>query len=620
MYVEYLWRKTMSFYQEQNRQRNSRDRSKYYKIKKFFSFYKPYRLLLTLDVSCASLTALISLALPLCIRYITGEVLASGIGETMPLVFRTLGLMAVLIIIQTASGIFFDYKGHSMGAMMERDLREELFRHCQRLPVSFFDKEKTGVLMSRITSDLLNLSELYHHTPENLFIYLASYIGAFVILLRIDARLTLVVFASLPVLILYTVFFHGKLRRVYRESREKIANLNARLEDTLAGVRVVKSFTNEKLEDQKFRDANENFYRGRENIYRNEAYYYSVMEYFFIPLVLASVVAAGAILISRSSLSAPDLIVFLLYIGYLTGPIIRIAQVVGQVQDGIAGFGRFMEIMDLEAEIPPAGEEHRPYQIPAAGSEGKLVSGAKPAASLIKGRLEFVNASFRYGEELENVLENISLEIKPGETVALIGSSGAGKSTLCSLIPRFYELTAGKIFLDGKDIREMDLELLRKYIGMVAQDVYLFDGTVTENIRYGKPDAAAGDIIEAAKRANAHEFIMSLPKAYETEIGQRGIRLSGGQRQRLSIARVFLKDPPVLIFDEATSALDYESERLVHESLDNFMKARTTIIAAHRLSTVRKAGRIISITEKSVEELDTNQWLAENLSESLELG
>ena len=596
----------MSSYQEQNCPRDSQNRRRFYKLKKFISFYKPYRLLFTADVLCASVTTLATLALPLCIRYITTEVLSAGISDTLPLIYKTVFTMLGIILVQTGCGIFFDYKGHAMGAMMERDMRNELFNHCQRLPVHFFDREKTGALMSRITADLLNLAETCHHGPENLFIYLVSFIGAFVVLFRIDAKLTLVVFALMPLMVLYTVFFQGKLRRVYRESREKIGMLNAGLEDTLAGIRVVKSFTNENLEDRKFGKANEIFSSGRINIYRNEAYYYSVMDYFFTPLVTAGVIAVGAMMISRSFLSAPDLIVFLLYIGYLTTPLKRIAQMVGMFQDGIAGFNRFMEIMELEPEVFSP--------VPAARTQIHL--DRRPASSppVLRGRLEFVNVSFRYGEKLENVLENISLDIRPGESVALVGSSGAGKTTLCSLIPRFYETSAGKILLDGTDIREMDLKTLRQNIGVVAQDVYLFDGTVLENIRYGKPDAPEEEIVEAAKRANAHEFIKSLPKAYETEIGQRGIRLSGGQRQRLSIARVFLKNPLVLILDEATSALDYESEHLIHESLDTFMKERTTLIVAHRYSTVRKAKRIVSLTERGVTELDSDRWWADNIN------
>ena len=553
------------------------------KLKKFVSFYRPYRLLFIADISCASITALAALALPLCIRYITGEVLSAGIIDPLPLIFRTLFIMLGIIIVQTICAVFYDYKGHAMGAMIERDMRNELFNHCQRLPVHFFDREKTGSLMSRITNDLLNLAETCHHGPEFLFITLVSFIGAFIVLFRIDARLTLVIFALLPIMIFYTVFFMGRLRRAYRENREKIGELNANLEDTLSGIRVVKSFTNEELENRKFRTANEIFCRGRVNIYRNEAFYFTVMDDFLAPLVTTGAITAGGILISRSSLSAPDLIVFLLYIGYLTTPLTRVAQQIGMYQDGIAAFNRFMEIIDMKPEnVAPA-----------------------PALCEIQrcsGHVEFVDVSFRYGEELENVLENISLDIKSGESIALIGSSGAGKTTLCSLIPRFYELGSGKILLDGVDIQKMDLITLRRNIGLIAQDVYLFNGTVMENIAYGKPGAPEKEIINAAKMAKAHEFIMTLPKGYDTPIGQRGIRLSGGQRQRLSIARAFLKDPPVLILDEATSALDYENEQAIHDCIESFMKDRTVLIIAHRLSTVKKAGRVFSISDKAIEE------------------
>jgi len=557
--------------------------SKTAKLKKFLSFYRPYRLLLTADISCASITTLCTLALPLCIRYVTSEVLSVGIIDPLPLILRTLVIMLGIIIVQTICGVFYDYKGHAMGAMIERDMRNELFNHCQRLPVHFFDREKTGALMSRITNDLLNLAETCHHGPEFLLITLVSFIGAFTVLFRIDARLTLVIFALLPVMIVYTVFFMGKLRRAYRESREKIGELNANLEDTLSGIRVVKSFTNEDLEDRKFRKANETFCRGRINIYRNEAFYYTVMDEFLAPLVTAGAMTAGGMLISHSFLSAPDLIVFLLYIGYLTTPLTRVAQQIGMYQDGIAAFNRFMEILDM-----------KPEDIGNAPASGEI-----PRFS---GHVEFVDASFRYGEELENVLENVSLDIKSGESIALVGSSGAGKTTLCSLIPRFYEPGSGKITFDGMDIQKMDLITLRRNIGLIAQDVYLFNGTVAENIAYGKPGAPEEEIINAAKMAKAHEFIMELPKGYDTEIGQRGIRLSGGQRQRLSIARAFLKDPPVLILDEATSALDYENEKAIHDCIESFMKDRTVLIIAHRLSTVKKAKRVFSISGRGIEE------------------
>jgi len=552
------------------------------KLKKFISFYKPYRLLLAADIICASITVLASLALPLCIRYLTVIGPELEPTEASLLVFRTVLAMLALILVQVFCGIFYDYKGHAMGTMIERDMRNELFRHCQRLPVHFFDRQRTGSLMSRISGDLEDMAEFCHHGPENLFIFLSTFIGAFVILFRIDARLTLVTFAFLPLLIIYTVFFQGRLRKAYRENRENIAELNADLEDTLSGIRVVKSFTNEKMEDEKFRVANESFSKGRRNIYRNEAFYYSAMEYFFAPLVIAGAAAAGGILISRSVLSASDLIVFLLYIGYLTSPLTRIAQWVEQSQDAMAGFTRFMEIMAIEKE-------------PFSNSENASIQ-------RFHGHIEFINASFKYGETLENVFENITLDVPAGTSISLVGSSGVGKTTLCSLIPRFYELNSGKILIDGKDVREIDLETLRQNIGVVAQDVYLFNGTVIENIAYGKPAASHEEIIQAAKRAKAHDFIMELPDTYKTKIGQRGIRLSGGQRQRLSIARAFLKDPPVLILDEATSALDYTNENAIHESLDGFLKDRTVFIIAHRLSTVKKAGRIFRLSERGIEE------------------
>jgi ATP-binding cassette subfamily B protein len=571
--------KTMSLIQKQ-----TKNRSGFYKFKKFLSFYKPYRLLFFTDIFCASVTALTSLVLPLCIRYITSDVLVNENVDPFPSILKTFLLMLGIIIVQMICGIFYDYKGHAMGAMIERDMRNELFNHCQRLPVHFFDREKTGTIMSRITNDLLNLAETCHHGPEFMIISLASFIGSFIILFHIDARLTLVIFAILPILVIYTIFFHGRLRRAYRENREKIGALNASLEDTLSGIRVVKSFTNEGLEDRKFHTANKIFCNGRINIYRNEAFYYSVMQYFLVPLITASVVVVGGVLISRTFLTASDLIVFLLYVNYLTSPLTRVAQQVGMYQDGIAAFNRFMEIIDMKGE-----------DIGTASSSRKI--------QRFMGYVKFVNVNFRYGEELENVLENISLEIKPNESIALIGASGVGKSTLCSLIPRFYELSAGKILLDDIDIHEMDLETLRRNIGIVAQDVYLFNGTVMENISYGKANASEEEITNAAKMANAHEFIMALPNGYNTEIGQRGIRLSGGQRQRLSIARAILKDPPIIIFDEATSSLDYESEQAIHESIENFMKDKTVLIIAHRLSTIKKAKKVFSLSGRTIEEV-----------------
>ena len=556
------------------------------RIGKFVSFYKPYILLFVADITCAFAVSVISLILPLCVRYITQDALG---GVTQDFSRGALAMLA-LISVQTACALFYDYMGHNMGARMERDIRNELFAHYQKLPFNFFDKNKTGALMSRITHDLLNLAELYHHGPEDLMIYGLRFLGALIILMNINLRLALVVCAFLPVMAAYSLFFQGKMRAAYRNNRERLAELNAQLEDSIGGIRVVKSFANEEREWQKFAGVNEQFFRGRAFIYKREAFYFTGMEYFFAQLITVIVVAAGSRWISRESLDVADLITFLLYVGYLTAPISRIAFVVQQYQDGFAGFNRFMEIMETA---------------PETGYGNGLTNGE----AVIQGHVQFVNVSFKYDEGRENVLENISLDIKPGESVAIVGRSGVGKTSLCALIPRFYEVSAGTILMDGVDVRSFDLQTLRRHIGVVQQEVYLFAGTVFDNILYGKPDAEEAEVIAAAKKANAHDFIMSLPNGYNSNIGQRGVKLSGGQRQRLSIARVFLKNPPILIFDEATSALDNESERIVHEALIDLAKNRATFIIVHRLSTVRNAGRIIVLTEQGIGEQGTHAEL-----------
>ncbi|MDR1400315.1 MAG: ABC transporter ATP-binding protein/permease [Treponema sp.] len=557
------------------------------RIEKFVSFYKPYALLFIADITCALVVSVISLMLPLCVRYITHDALD---GVTPDFSRGALAMLA-LISVQTACALFYDYMGHNMGAMMERDMRNELFAHCQKLPFSFFDKNKTGALMSRITHDLLNLAELYHHGPEDLMIYGLRFIGALIILMNINLQLALVVCAFLPVMAAYSLLFQGKMRAAYRNNRERLAELNAQLEDSIGGIRVVKSFANEERERQKFAGVNEQFFRGRAFIYKREAFYFTGMEYFFAQLITAAVVGAGSLWISRASLGVSDLITFLLYVGYLTAPISRIAFVVQQYQDGFTGFNRFMEIMETA---------------PETGYGTKCLTNSEV---VVQGHVQFVNVSFKYDEGRENVLENISLDIKAGESVAIVGHSGVGKTSLCALIPHFYEVTAGMILVDGVDIRRFGLQTLRRHIGVVQQDVYLFAGTVFDNIRYGKPDADDAEVIMAAKKANAHDFIMALPNGYNSDIGQRGVKLSGGQRQRLSIARVFLKDPPILIFDEATSALDNESEHIVHEALTDLAKNRTTFIIAHRLSTVRNAGRIIVLTKQGIGEQGTHAEL-----------
>jgi ATP-binding cassette subfamily B protein len=457
------------------------------------------------------------------------------------------------------------------------------------LSFGFYDEQRTGELMSRITNDLFWLSELYHHGPEDLLIYSIKGIGAFVILLQINAPLTLVVFFFLPIMVVYASYFYKRMHSIFKRNWERIGDINAQVEDTLSGIRVVKSFANEAIEAQKFSDTNRRFLESRKLRYRYEAASYEGLTGFTQLMTITVVVVGGASIVTGASLDLADLIVFLLYIGNFIEPILRFSEIIQQYQQGFTGFERFMEIIEVEPEIQD--------------SVGAI------DIKNIQGHVEFKNVGFRYKENHAHVLKNICLDVHAGETVALVGSSGVGKTTLCSLIPRFYEVTEGEILLDGVNIKDMQIHSLRRNVGVVQQDVYLFAGTVFENIRYGKPAASEAEIVTAAKKANAHEFIQSLPDGYHTDIGQRGVKLSGGQKQRLSIARVFLKNPPVLIFDEATSSLDNESERVVQESMQELAKDRTTFIIAHRLSTIRHAKRILVLTDRGIEEQGNHEEL-----------
>lgn len=558
------------------------------RFRKFFSFYRPYLGLFFADLACALLVAAITLVFPLLIRYITKNVLEGGMAGALPQIYRTGALMLALAAVHTGCNYFVGYRGHVMGAMMESDMREQLFGHLQKLSFRFYDNQKTGQLMSRITNDLLSLTELYHHGPEDLMVYSVKFIGAFAILLSINLKLTLVVFLFLPVMLLYALYFNKVLQRVMKHSRERIGEVNVQVEDSLAGIRVVKSFANESIEQQKFSGANRRFLESRKSIYKNESLFFEGVTAFTL-FISTAVVVTGGISIVGGSLDLADLLAFLLYIGSLTEPILRLNHVSMQYQEGIAAFNRFMEILEIEPEIQDA-----PTAIDLPH---------------VRGDVEFQNVSFRYHENQDHILENISLKVKAGEYVAIVGSSGVGKTTLCSLIPRFYEVSEGRVLLDNLNIKDIRLDVLRRSVGVVQQDVYLFGGTVYENILYGKPGASEAEVIEAAKKANAHDFIMALPDGYQTDIGQRGVKLSGGQKQRLSIARVFLKNPPVLIFDEATSSLDYESEKIVQDSLETLAKDRTTFVIAHRLTTIRKAQRIVVLSERSIEEQGTHAEL-----------
>jgi ATP-binding cassette subfamily B protein len=557
-------------------------------IKKFLSYYKPYLPLFAAVLSCSLAVSALSLVMPLLARYITKELLAGDLTDVLGRVYGVGLLMLALAALQNLGNYFVDYKGHELGARMESDMRSELFAHILTLPFSFFDKTRTGQLMSRITHDLLMLSELYHHGPEDYIKYTVRAVGAFVILALINAKLALIVFCFLPVLAVFTVLFNKRLNQALRRNKERIADVNAQVENSLAGIRVVQSFAGEQAEMDKFSRENRAFLASRKNYYKAEAVFYNWFQT-IIEMISIAVIVFGSASIIHETLDLADLITFLLYIGYMIEPVRKLAHMSTQLQEGITGFQRFLEIMKIKPEIA-----------------------SKPDAvtwDRVRGEIEFRRVSFRYERNQDRVLANLSLRIRPGEYVALAGPSGAGKTTLCSLIPRFYDVIEGEVLVDGLNVKDLDLASLRRNIGVVQQDVYLFAGTVMENIRYGNPAASEEEVIAAAKLAGAHRFIASLPDGYQTGIGQRGVKLSGGQKQLISIARVFLKNPPILILDEATSSLDNESERVVQAALETLAKGRTTIVIAHRLSTIRNAERIIVLTGDGIAEQGTHEEL-----------
>lgn len=560
------------------------------KLRKLASYYRPYMSLFLADMFFAILGAAVTLVIPLIVRYITGNVIVmeaeAALQKIMILGLVMLGLVAV----ECFCNYFIANYGHVMGAKIEYDMRAEIFGHYQKLSFSFFDNQKIGQLMSRITSDLFDISELLHHGPEDLVISIIKIAGSFIILMTIDVKLTLIAFTFIPVMIVYAAYFNTKMKRAFKKNRVKIAEINSQIEDNLSGIRVVKSFANEEVERGKFKEGNNGFLKAKKNSYLYMAGYHSGLGAFTTAITIA-VLVFGSVLITKEQVDVTDLVTFLLYINTFTEPVKKLINFTEQFQNGYSGYERFMEIMEIAPDItdrPNAAELRK-----------------------VKGDISFENVSFQYEENTEKVLNHINLEVAAGSYMALVGSSGAGKSTLCSLIPRFYDVTGGSIKIDGQDIRDIKLKSLRDHIGIVQQDVYLFVGTVMDNIRYGKPDATEAEIIEAAKSANAHEFIMSLPNGYDTDIGQRGVKLSGGQKQRLSIARVFLKNPPILIFDEATSALDNESEKVVQESLEKLAKNRTTFVIAHRLSTIKNAEKILVLTDNGIEEEGTHKELLE---------
>lgn len=576
-------------------ERPFREQSGQHKIKrlsarrrKFLSYYRPYRRLFAADMACALVVSATTLLIPLCVSYITKNVLSSNGPDMLPQMMGMGVVMLALIAVHTVSNMFVAYQGHMMGAMMERDMRHELFDHYQKLSFAFYDEQKVGQLMTRLTNDSFDLAELFHHGPEDIVISLLNFVGAFAILFVIDSRLALLIFLFLPIMAVYAYHFNKKMAMALRRSHDRIGDINAQVEDSLAGIRVVQSFSNEAVETGKFGVENGRFLDSRRDSYRSETYFYEGLVA-FTQLMTVAVVVFGGISIVQGSLDLPDLITFLLCVAILIEPIRRYGNFSRLYQEGVAGFNRFMEVLEVEPDIQDTAE---------------AIELAK-----VDGNITFRDVSFKYKDGYGYVFKNLSLEIKAGEYVALVGSSGIGKTTLCSLIPRFYEVSDGEIWLDGRDIRDIQLASLRQNIGIVQQDVYLFAGTVADNIRYGRPQASDAEIVAAAKQANAHDFIMALPDGYDTDIGQRGVKLSGGQKQRLAIARVFLKNPSILIFDEATSALDNESEKAIQASLEALTHNRTTIVIAHRLSTVRNAQRIVVLSDNGIAEEGTHEEL-----------
>ena len=558
------------------------------KLKKLVQYYKPYKRLFFTDLFFAMLAAAVSLVIPLLVKRITDTATEMTVSAAGKLIITVGIAMVVMVLIEAGSNFYITYYGHMMGAYIERDMRNEIFGHYQKLSFAFYDNQKVGQLLSRITNDLFEISELLHHGPEDLIISVIKLVGSFAILAVINFKLSLVAIVLVIMMVLVAIYFNRKMKNAFKENRARIADINTQIEDSLAGIRVVKSFGNESTEMAKFRHGNSRFVAAKRRSYQYMATYHSLMGVFTTLVTVLSLIL-GAYLMVEGQLTITELIVFLLYINNFTEPVKKLVNFTEQFQNGYSGYERFLEIMEIAPDI-----KDREDAI---------------AVENLNGDVEFDEVSFHYEENTEEVLSHVNLKVAAGEYVALVGSSGAGKTTLCSLVPRFYDVSAGAVKIDGYDIRDFKLDNLRSHVGIVQQDVYLFVGTVMENIRYGKPDASDEEVIKAAKAANAHEFIMNLPRQYDTDVGQRGVKLSGGQKQRLSIARVFLKNPPVLIFDEATSALDNESEKVVQQSLEDLAKDRTTFVIAHRLSTIRNAKRILVLTEEGIAEEGTHEEL-----------
>ena len=559
-------------------------------IKKFIHYYGPYKTVFFIDLICAAVISLIDLAYPQILRTMTKTLFTqdqSRILRALPVIAGGLFLMYV---IQCLCKYYVTCQGHMMGANMERDMRQELFDHYQQLSFSYYSQNNSGQMMSKLVSDLFDISEFAHHGPENLFISLVKIVGAFIFLFFINKKLALPLILLVIVMFVFSFRQNAKMQETFMENRRKIGDVNASLQDTLSGIRVVQSFANEDIERAKFKKSNEAFLVSKRDNYHCMGSFMS-SNLFFQGMMYLVTLVYGGYLIAQGEMQTADLAMYALYIGIFISPIQILVELVEMMQKGLSGFRRFLDVMETESEIRNADN----------------------AAELtdVKGHVRYDHVSFHYSDDETPVLSDISIDIPAGKSIALVGPSGSGKTTICSLLPRFYDVTDGSITVDGKDIRGLTLKSLRSQIGMVQQDVYLFDGTIKDNIAYGKPGASDEEIIKAAKCASIHDFIMELPDKYDTYVGERGTRLSGGQKQRISIARVFLKNPPILILDEATSALDNESERWIQKSLEELSKNRTTITIAHRLSTIRDADEIIVITEEGIAERGTHAELLE---------